>query len=335
MDQSQSQIKMDLASEAIDLEHLLQRVAAHLDVAPVALQLVPIATGKHNSSFWVVAEQNRWVLRVAPPDSTGLLFYERQMMRQEPSLHELIRSRTTVPVAEIIAADFSRTQFDRDYLLMSALPGIPLSDAAALSADQQAQILQQMGGYLQQLHQLTAADCLGIESYGYLGAHHPMEPQPTWVEAFRVMWNLLLDDVVASGCYTLSDRQFMSNLLDQHLANFDYAETPRLLHMDVWSQNILIDAMGNVTGLVDFDRALWGDPEIEFAVLDYCGISEPAFWSGYGAERDQSTSAQIRQRFYLLYEIQKYMPIALWRRQDPQRALSFKQKSFALTIDLR
>lgn len=181
---------------------------------------------------------------------------------------------------------------------------------------------------------LDCYNCLGIESYGYLGAHHPMEPQPNWAEAFRVMWNLLLDDVVASGCYTLSDRQFMSSLLDQHLTHFDYAESPRLLHMDVWSQNILVDEMGNVTGLVDFDRALWGDPEIEFAVLDYCGISEPAFWRGYGIERDQSTSAQIRQRFYLLYEIQKYMPIAIWRRQDPQRALSFKQKSFALTTDL-
>ncbi len=47
--------------------------------------------------------------------------------------------------------------------------------------------------------------------------------------------------------------------------------------MDVWAQNILVDSMGNVSGLVDFDRALWGDPEIEFAVLNYCGISEPAF----------------------------------------------------------
>ena len=148
------------------------------------------------------------------------------------------------------------------------------------------------------------------------------------------MWNLLLDNVVTSGCYTLSDRQFMANLLDQHLNHFNYTESPRLLHMDVWSQNILVDEMGTVTGLVDFDRALWGDPEIEFAVLDYCGISEPAFWNGYRTERDLSPSAQIRQQFYLLYEIQKYMPIAIWRRQDPQRALSFKQKSFALTNNL-
>lgn len=324
---------MNLSSQALDRKKLLELVASHLDVDPVTLQLVSIATGKHNASFWVVAESHRWVLRVAPPDSTGLLFYERRMMRQEPSLHELTRSRTTIPVAEIISADFSRTHLDRDYLLMAALPGAPLSDAC-LSTDQQQQVLYQVGTYLRQLHQLTAADCLATESYGYLGAHHPMEPQSRWIEAFRLMWKLLLDDVVASGCYSLSDRQLMSNLLEQYITHFDYTEPPCLLHMDVWLQNILVDLLGNVTGLVDFDRALWGDPEIEFAVLDYCGISEPAFWQGYGTERDLSLSARIRQRFYWLYEVQKYIPIAIWRRQDPQRALSFKQKSLALAAEI-
>lgn len=326
--------KMDLPAEAIDFGNQVEWVATHLDVDPATLQLVPISTGKHNSSFWVIAEPDRWVLRVAPPDSTGLLFYEHRMMRQEPSLHDLIRLHTTIPVAQVIAADFSRAHLDRDYLLMSALPGIPLSDAADLSSDQQQQILHQVGIQLRQLHDLTAPHCLGMNRYGYLGAHQPMEPQPTWAEAFRVMWNLLLDDVLASGCYTLDDRQFMSNLLDQHITHFDYREPARLLHMDVWSQNILVDSTGNVTGLVDFDRALWGDPEIEFAVLDYCSISQPAFWQGYGQERDQSPSAQIRQRFYLLYEMQKYMPISIWRRQDEQRALSFKRNCLALAREL-
>lgn len=48
-----------------------------------------------------------------------------------------------------------------------------------------------------------------------------------------------------------------------------------------------------------------GGPEIEFAVLDYRGISEPPFWRGYGLERDASPAAQTRRMFYLLYELQK------------------------------
>ena len=247
---------MDLLPEALDLEKLMALVATDLKIDPVELQLVPIATGKHNASFWVVAKANRWVLRVAPPDSTKLLFYERRMMHQEPLLHELIRSRTTIPVAQIIATDLSRTHLEQDYLLMTALPGVPLSDAPSLGTNQRERVFYQVGSYLRQLHDLTAPDCLGIKAYGYIGLHHPMEPQPTWAAAFRVMWNLLLDDVVARGCYTKGDRQFMSDLLEQHIALKDRAQPPRLLHMDVWFQNILVDSVGNVTGLVDFDRAL-------------------------------------------------------------------------------
>jgi fructosamine-3-kinase len=122
----------------------------------------------------------------------------------------------------------------------------------------------------------------------------------------------------------------MRELFQAHRPAFDRAVEPRLLHMDIWAQNILVDAEGNVTGLVDFDRALWGDVEIEFAVLDYCGISEPAFWQGYGSTRDTSKAAMIRRQFYLLYEIQKYMPIRVWRRNNPLGAQRYKRQSLQM-----
>jgi hypothetical protein len=129
---------------------------------------------------------------------------------------------------------------------------------------------------------LTAPGCLGLDAYGYLGAHHPIAPQPEWWDAFGVLWHKLLYDVVACGAYTSAQADAFRDLLDQHREQFDRPVVSRLLQMDVWGQNILVDARGNVMGLVDFDRALWGDVEIEFAVLDYCGFSEPAFWEGYG-----------------------------------------------------
>jgi hypothetical protein len=42
----------------------------------------------------------------------------------------------------------------------------------------------------------------------------------------------------------------------------------------------------------------------------------------------------IRRQFYLLYEIQKYMPIRVWRRDDPAGALRYKQQSFAMAREL-
>lgn len=321
-------------AESFDTETLVGLVLAHVDADPAALCFTPIRTGKHNTSYWVDGGSERFVLRIAPPDDAGFLFYERRMMRQEPALQALVRAKTAIPVAEIVGHDFGRTRVKRDYLLMTALPGTPLSDVPRLTRSQLCRALRQVGKHLRQLHALTATACLGNEAHGYLGAHRPMEPQATWAAAFCLMWHKLLDDVVACGSYTLDEAQAMHDLLAAHIEHFDRPVTPRLLHMDVWGQNILIDKAGNVTGLVDLDRALWGDVEIEFAVLDYCGISQPAFWEGYGTLRDESPSAVIRRQFYLLYEVQKYMPIRVWRRNDPAGALRYKQHSMALAAQL-
>jgi aminoglycoside phosphotransferase (APT) family kinase protein len=321
-------------AESLNTAILAELVSSHVATGLATLRFTRIGTGKHNISYWVNSDRGRFVLRLAPPDDAGFLFYERKMMHQEPALHDLIRARTRIPVAEVIVHDFTRARIGRDYLLLTALPGAPLSNARGISRPQLAQALRQVGGYLRQLHALTATESLALNAYGYLGAHRPMEPQPTWAAAFQVMWNKLLDDVLACGCYSAGEAQGLRELLERHRTHFDRPVTSRLLHMDVWSQNILVDAAGNVTGLLDFDRALWGDVEIEFAVLDYCGISEPAFWIGYGRERDESPSAQIRRQFYLLYEVQKYMPIRVWRGKNLEGVLDYKRQSLALAARL-
>jgi aminoglycoside phosphotransferase (APT) family kinase protein len=267
------------------------------------------------------------VLRISPPDDAGFLFYEQRMMAQEPQLHALLRAETTVPVAEILAYDDSRALIERDYLLMERLPGQPFTDASLTDRQTEA-VLEQIGGHLAQMHTLVA------DRYGYLGAHQPMAPQPTWVDAFAVMWNRLLDDIVACGGYTYEEANAFQHLFEVYRPHFDRPVPASLLHMDVWGQNILVDGSGRVTGIVDLDRALWGDPEIEFAVLDYCGISQPAFWRGYDRPRDTSFSAQIRARFYLLYEVQKYIVIRIWRQNNHTQAMEHKRNSYALAEPL-
>ena len=56
--------------------------------------------------------------------------------------------------------------------------------------------------------------------------------------------------------------RMMRRLLDQHVHVLDHGVSPALFHMDVWGQNILVDDEGHMTALLDWNRALWGDPEI-------------------------------------------------------------------------
>jgi aminoglycoside phosphotransferase (APT) family kinase protein len=314
-----------MANNFPSLDVLRVLVADHIGIEPNEVLLQRCTTGKHNQSYFVDAADQSLVLRVAPPDDPmQMLFYEYRMMRQEPDLHALLREQTDVPVPQILVADSDNERIGRDYLVMQRLPGTPISDFVGLTSRLFEIVLRQVGRSLRQVHDIVG------ESYGYVGAHRPMEPQSDWPSAFTIMWNKLLDDIQRCGGYTADEADFMRRLLDEHIQVFDRHVSPSLLHMDVWAQNILADDEGCLAGLLDWDRALWGDPEIEFAVLDYCGISEPPFWEGYGADRELSREAEVRRLFYLLYEVQKYIFIRRVRRNRPGEADRYRQQSLSL-----
>jgi len=303
-------------ADTFRVEDLRRAVGKHVDDPQATFE--PIRTGHFNTSYFVRTRDGDLVLRIAPPDDTGVLFYERRMMAQEPEVHDLVRTHTSVPVAEILAYDTTRDVLDRDFLLMRRLPGEALSEVS-LSPRSVERVFTQVGEALAQIHGLRR------DRYGYLGAHRCMEPQPDWPRAFTVMCNRLIDDIERCDGYDAGEAAFLRRLLDTHIGALPHHPGACLLHMDIWAQNILCDRDGNLTGLVDFDRALWGDPEIEFAVLDYCGVSVPAFWSGYGQARDASPEAHVRQLFYYLYEVQKYIVIERLRRGNAARADQYRQ----------
>jgi aminoglycoside phosphotransferase (APT) family kinase protein len=294
-------------------------------VPPERLTLTHCRTGKFNTSYFVDGAAQPLVLRIAPrPDRAQVLFYEHGMMRQEPDLHALLRARTSVPVPAIVAHDFSGRAIDRDFLVMERMPGMPISRLGSRAPHACDDVLRKLGRSLRQVHGLTG------DRYGYVGAHRPMEPQADWATAFATMWHLLLDDIERCGGYSAGEARRMRRLLDRSITVFDRPVPASMLHMDVWAENILADGRGRLTGLIDWDRALWGDPEIEFAVLDYCGISTPPFWEGYGVPRDTSPEAELRHVFYWLYELQKYIVIRRVRNHDPGRADAYRRESLQL-----
>jgi aminoglycoside phosphotransferase (APT) family kinase protein len=308
----------------------LGRAAAeHLGVKPDNLRFERCRTGKFNTTWFVEGAGRPLVIRVAPPDIREQnLFYEHRMMLQEPGIHSAIRTASAAPVPEIVAADFSRKLLDRDFLIMERMAGIPLSESAGLGRQGFDSLLAETGQALRRVHELHAG------RYGYIGEHAPAPSGADWTEAFVVMWEFLLKDIEACGGYSAPEAAGMRRLLDAHLDKFTRREPSSLLHMDVWAQNILTGPGGTLNALLDWDRALWGDVEIEFAVLDYCGISEPAFWEGYGAQRENDSAAKIRQVFYLLYELQKYIFIRRVRGGNPSLADNYRRQALQIAGQL-
>lgn len=310
----------------------MARELVEAQLGPGPWEVRPFGAGKFSQTFEAEGPPGAYVLRVAPPDALLQLFYEYRMMRQEPAIHARLRAETTVPVPEIVAHDFSRERVDRDYLLMPRLAGEPLNEAA-LGPAERMRALGQWGGFVAQAHELTDPG----NRFGYLGAHHCMEPQASWPAAFRVMWAKELDDIVGCGVYDRATADATAALLGEHLPAFEHCTTSRLLHGDLWVTNLLVAPDGTATGLLDWDRACWGDVEWDLAIAEYCGVTGTAFWEGYGRRvyRGEGDAA-IRRMFYLLYEHQKYIVISMSnRRNDPAGARAYARQCLAVMEQFR
>ena len=76
-------------------ETLESVISHHRPNATNNIQIAPIPTGKFNDSYFVLADNEPLVLRIAPPRNAVFCFYEKDMMRQEPDIHLLLQKKQT------------------------------------------------------------------------------------------------------------------------------------------------------------------------------------------------------------------------------------------------
>ena len=78
--------------DAFSEDQLAKALASHVDCTPTDIQFTPCASGKHNTTYFVEGVGRPLVLRIAPADDPSkMLFYEYRMMRQEQSIHQVVK----------------------------------------------------------------------------------------------------------------------------------------------------------------------------------------------------------------------------------------------------
>ncbi|MDR3691140.1 MAG: aminoglycoside phosphotransferase family protein [Fimbriimonas sp.] len=226
------------------------------------------------------------VLKIAPLDTTRVLRYEKALMHAEVTSMRMVRERTTVPVPEILSYDTTRGMADSDLFLAEKLPGMPLDRARPLmTQDAQDAVDLQVGVHLRMLHSLH-------------GCGHGVFNEPahaTWRDAFLTMMDWLGHDASDMNV-ELPEGVFEAG--DHLLWALDEAKTPSFLHWDMWDGNIFVDPQkATVTGYIDFERCMWGDPIIE---ANYAG-PRPAFLKGYASDILSRPGARESRLLYDLY----------------------------------
>ncbi len=260
------------------LRDALPRVLAPLG-AVVGLER--LTGGMFATTFRATLEGGtRVVVKTAPTATDRLLTYEHDLLRTEALVYGLAAGRPDLLMPRVLLTDFSRTRVPSDVVVASHLEGVPLVDVeqgADRPDELRARVLPQLGALMARLHTVTG------DRFGYPDASTGLTA-PTWPEAFERMVGALLRDAERWGTDLPADE--VRGALQRHRGALAEVTRPALVHTDLWSGNLFVDPGPlTLTGVIDPERAVWGDPLLELAGADQMGLGPvpEALLAGYAA----------------------------------------------------
>lgn len=242
------------------------------------------------------------VVKTAPTHQDRLLTYEHDLVRSEALVYRLLADLPGVPVPRVLLEDFSRAVWPGDLVAASRLGGTPWGECGLGSVDDDpraARAQHELGALMGRLHQVTGP------VFGYVGEASPLRAG-TWADAFGLMVEAALGDAERWAVPVPADE--VRATLARHRPTLDQVRTPVLVHTDLWPGNLFLDpASGELVGVIDPERALWGDPAFELVGADQLGRGPvPAgLLAGYAsvAEAPDLDDQAVRARIelYRLY----------------------------------
>ena len=260
--------------------------------------VTPLAGGTFNEvSRVTLADGRRLILKVPPPPDAPVLAYERGILRTEALFYELAAPNARLPA--VIHAGFGRASAP-DFLLMTELPGQPWPAVADRIGDGQRQRLRgELGRTVAVLHGMTGSE------FGY--------PAGSLTASWRTAFGDMLDTILAEADRYRVTLPLPTGVIRRRAARhegaLDEVTTPVLVHFDLWDGNILVDLDGEaprIGGLIDAERAFWGDPLADFVSLALLGDirQDEAFLAGYreaGGPARLDASSRVRLALYRSY----------------------------------
>lgn len=228
-----------------------------------------------------LTDGSRVVVKTAPTGTDRLLTYELDLVRTEALVYSMAAARPDLLMPTVLLTDFSRSILPSDVVVASHQGGVPLLGRTAStgeSAADQPGLQHDLGAVMARLHTVTGAE------FGYPNRAAGLTAA-TWPEAFGLMVSALLTD--AARWTTPLPAAEIRVALDRHRAALAEVTVPVLVHTDLWAGNLFVDAVtGRLTGVIDPERAIWGDPLFEFAGADQLGRGPvpAALLAGYASE---------------------------------------------------
>ncbi|MWC27938.1 phosphotransferase family protein [Paenibacillus sp. MMS18-CY102] len=251
--------------------------------------------GWFNTAYSIDLDDGRGVvLKASPPEDVRTLRYEKNLMEAEVKALRLIQESGGVPVPVVYAYDTSREIADCQFFFQERVSGTTYNLVRELMSEEaQSAIEKQLGQYNAWLNQIEG------RAFGYLSV--PGSSRPTWRDTFIGMAEGVLQDGIDANVQLPEGLAYDSILQALYECSQPLLAVtkPQLVFWDLWEGNVLVNE-GQITGIIDAERALWGDPLMEYYFGHFS--KSTAFLEGYGVPAPSAEpNTHMRRLLYDLY----------------------------------
>jgi len=237
-----------------------------------AVSVSPLTAGQCNALYAVtLSDGERCVLKVAPAGEVRLRRGEAWLMKTEIAAMGIASRLPGVPVPRVLFADDSRTVCSAPYFIMEYAPGHPAADDRQNWTPGEKDAWYRRFGEM--IRRISAAE---NDSFGIVASGRTFG---TLYDFVGDLLGMILRDLTDFRVDTGAEAEAVLTRYPRDRAAFDGVKVPRLVHYDFWENNVMIEGE-RITGLIDWERALWGDPLMEDRFRSYSLC--PALLEGYG-----------------------------------------------------
>ncbi|WP_310605533.1 phosphotransferase family protein [Anaerosporobacter sp.] len=272
--------------------------------------------GFFNVAYYITLTNGEHViLKVAPHPDARIMSNEKNIMFSEVDSLRLVKRETEVPIPDILYYDDSHEICPSDYFFMSVIEGGSFSTLGeSLTEEDRKGIQKQIGEYNYSMNQITG------ERFGYYGQQDLQGD--CWFEVFRDMLQLAFYDARKANIEIPYKEEEILSLLERDKSCFDEVTIPRFVHWDLWAGNVFVkDNM--VTGVIDFERCIWGDPLLEVGFR--CYERNVDFLEGYGLT-SLTKEEERRANWYDIYLFQIMILEGEYRQYETDDAYNWAKE---------
>ncbi|MDN4070100.1 aminoglycoside phosphotransferase family protein [Paenibacillus vini] len=246
--------------------------------------------GWFNSAYdLTLNDGSRAVLKVAPHAGAGMMRYERNVMKTEVEVLRLLRGTGNIPVPEVYYYEVE--EGGNECFLMEYLHGTPYNKIKEqLLPEERGQIEEELGRLSRYINEIQS------DRFGYFALEE--QQGSDWLTVFSDMVSGLLADAKDKDIELPASEEQIKSAIALRKSSLEEVTVPRLVHWDLWDGNVFVDS-GRITGIIDCERALWGDPLMEYYFRTLAG-DHSAFLKGYGKEAFTNLEKE-RLELYDLY----------------------------------